>query len=112
MKSTSPSYFIVPCFIGILFLYFYKIENLDYLPSLNYVIRFISAVILCVFSLAVGAGHAKAMFNSKELSIYFLIALASFGYLVYLNDFLVVKYIVIACIFLVLIGLLSKRFKS
>jgi chromate transport protein ChrA len=112
MKGTSPSYFIVPCLIGILFLYFYKIENLDYLQSFNYVLRFISAVILGVFALAIGAGHAKAMFNSKEFSIYFLIALASFCYLVYLNDLIIVKYIVIACGFLLLVGFFQKKFKS
>jgi len=108
MKSSLASYVLIPCIFVLSIFFLVEIENLTLVKSLNYTFRVFSAVILGAFSLAIGFGYVRILLRSKELTIYFLVALAFCGYLFYGNDTLVLKYIAIASLVLFFVGLLSK----
>ncbi len=110
MKRSPIDHLLIPGIIIALILFLINFEGLSLAQSINYTLRAFAAVMLSVFSLAIGFGYIRILLRSKELLVYFIAAFFSFGYLFYINDMLAIKYIAIASVFMCFIGFLSKIF--
>lgn len=74
MKSSPIGRLLIPCIILTLILFLVNFESLSLAQSINYTLRVFAAVMLDVFSLAIGFGYIRILLRSKELLVYFIVA--------------------------------------